>query len=187
MREAYDRYSGVSILLHWLIAGLVVANILIAFAMEDNHGLFPWHKSIGIAVLLLTLARIGWRAAHPWPPFPERMAAWERGFARFTHIAFYVLLLAVPLLGWATVSAGRGIGELFGFLPWFDLPVARSRDLSESFGEAHETAVWLTLVLVACHVAGALKHHLVDRDVVLHRMLPPAGRRDRVQGSVQRS
>lgn len=178
MREAYDRYSNVSILLHWLIAGLVVANIVIAFAMEDNRGLFPWHKSIGIGVLLLTLLRIGWRLVNPWPPLPERMAAWEKAFARFTHVAFYVMLLAVPLLGWATVSAGqRGTGELFGFLPWFDLPVAKSRDLRDSLGEAHETAVWITLVLVALHVAGALKHHLFDRDAVLHRMLPWVGRR----------
>lgn len=172
MREAYDRYSNVSILLHWLIAGLVVANILVALAMEGNRGLFPWHKSIGISALVLTLLRIGWRLSHPWPPLPERMAGWEKAFARFTHIAFYVLLLAVPLLGWATVSAGRGTGEVFGFIQWFDLPVPKSRELNDSLGEAHETAVWLTLILVACHVAGALKHHLFDRDVVLHRMLP---------------
>lgn len=179
MREAYDRYSNVSILLHWLIAGLVITNIVVAAAMEDNRGLFPWHKSIGIAVLALTLARIGWRLAHPLPPLPERMASWERAFARFTHGAFYLLLLAVPLLGWATVSAGRGTGELFGVIQGFDLPVAKSRELRDSLGEAHETAVLITLVLVACHVAGALKHHLFDRDVVLQRMLPLVGRRNR--------
>ena len=178
MREAHDRYSSVSILLHWLIAALVVGNVIGGLAMEDNRALFPLHKSIGITILVLTLVRIGWRLAHPWPRLPERMAGWERGFARFTHVAFYVLLLAVPLLGWAAVSAGRGTGELFGFIPWFDLPVAKSSTLRDTLGERHETAVWLTLILVAFHIAGALKHHLIDRDVVLHRMLPLVRRRD---------
>lgn len=178
MREAYDRYSSIAILLHWLIALLVIGNVIGGLMMGENRALIPLHKSIGITVLLLTLVRIGWRMAHPLPPLPDRMPAWERGFARFTHIAFYLLLLAVPLLGWATVSAGRGTGDLFGVIPWFDLPLAKSRELSGSLGEVHENLVWLTLILVAFHVAGALKHHLVDRDIVLHRMLPLARRPD---------
>ncbi|QDX26843.1 cytochrome b [Sphingomonas suaedae] len=173
MREAIDRYSGVSILLHWLIAALLIANVVIAFTMEDMPGLFVWHKSIGISVLLLTLVRIVWRLTHPWPPLPEGIAPWERATARLTHVGFYMLLIMVPLLGWATVSAGsRGTGTLLGGIPWFDLPVGTSRDLQGAFGEAHELAAFLTLALVALHVAGALKHHFVDRNGLLRRMLP---------------
>lgn len=177
MRERYERYSTVSILLHWLIALLVVGNVVGGLMMGENRAIVPVHKSVGITVLLLTLVRIGWRIAHPLPPLPDRMPGWERGVARFTHFAFYVLLLAVPLLGWATVSAGRGTGNLFGVIPWFDLPLAKSRELSGSLGAVHENLVWLTLILVAFHIAGALKHHLADRDVVLSRMLPLVGRR----------
>lgn len=173
MREAVARYSGVSILLHWLIAALLIANVIIAFTMEDTPGLFAWHKSIGILVLLLTLVRIVWRLTHPWPALPDGIAPWVRATARLTHVGFYVLLIVVPLLGWATVSAGsRGTGALLGGIPWFDLPVGKSPDLHEALGGAHELAAFLTLALVALHVAGALKHHFVDRNGLLRRMLP---------------
>ena len=173
MREAYDRYSNVSILIHWTVVVLVVANIVIAIAMLDNRDLFPWHKSIGITVLLLTLLRIVWRVTHPWPRLPDSMPTWERIFARGTHVGFYVMLLTIPLLGWAAVSSGRtGTGELFGFIQWFDLPVGKSPELRDTLGSAHELAVYFTLLLLFFHVAGALKHQFFDEDVVFHRMLP---------------
>ena len=173
MREAYDRYSNVSILLHWTIAILVVANLIIAIMMQSDREMFPWHKSIGITVLLLTLLRLVWRLTHPWPRFPDQMPRWERIFSRTVHVLFYVMLLAIPLLGWAAVSAGRmGTGELFGFIQWFDLPVGKSQELRETLGSVHEGAVYFTLLLVFLHVSGALKHQFFDEDVVFHRMLP---------------
>ena len=173
MREAYDRYSNISILLHWLIAGLLITNVLIAIAMHSDPAWFVWHKSIGIAVLLLTFVRILWRMTHPWPRFPDTMPNWERAASRTTHIAFYVLLLAVPLLGWAAVSAGRnGTGMLFGGIQWFDLPVGKSKELRDLFGDLHGWVVYGTLGLIAAHIGGALKHQFFDEDVVFHRMLP---------------
>lgn len=172
MREAYDRYSNVSIAIHWAVAALVVANVVIAIAMPNDRSLFPWYKSISIAVLLLTLLWIGWRLTHPWPRFPDSVPGWERIFARSVYIAFYVMLLAVPLLGWATMSAGRGTGEIFGFIQWFDLPVGKSPELRDRLAGIHEAAVYFLLLLVFIHVAGALKHQFFDEDVVFHRMLP---------------
>lgn len=174
MNTPATRYSTGAILLHWLIAALLIANLLLAFVlMEGSRTLFPIHQSIGIVVLLLTLVRIGWRVTHPVPALPATLAVWERMVARITHAGFYLLLLALPLLGWAAASSGkRGTGALFGVIPWFDLPVPRVHDLHEAFGEAHELAAYLTLALVALHIAGALKHQFLDRDGVLARMLP---------------
>lgn len=93
--------------------------------------------------------------------------------AQVTHVAFYVVLLAIPLLGWAAASTGRrGTGVLFGGIQWFDLPIGKSRTLHELFGEVHELAVYLTIALIALHVGGALKHHFIDRDGEMRRMLP---------------
>ncbi|WP_422055844.1 cytochrome b [Sphingomonas sp.] len=173
MTASANRYSGGAILLHWLIAALLLANVVIAFTMEDVRGLMPLHKSIGITVLLLTLVRIGWRLTHAAPPLSAALAPWERLAARVTHGGFYLLLLVMPLLGWAAASSGsRGTGALFGVIPWFDLPIGKSHDLHEAMGEAHELAAYLTIALIVLHVAGALKHQFVDRDGTLGRMLP---------------
>lgn len=173
MNTSATRYSGGAILLHWLIAALLLANVVIAFTMEDARGLMPLHKSLGITVLLLTLVRIGWRLTHAVPPLPAALASWERVAARVTHGAFYLLLLVMPLLGWASASSGKwGTGALFGVIPWFDLPIGKSHDLHEALGEAHELTAYLTLALIALHVVGALKHQLIDRNNMLARMLP---------------
>jgi cytochrome b561 len=172
MREAYDRYSNVSIAIHWTVAVLVVTNIVIAITMPNDRTLFPWYKSISIAVLLLTLLWIGWRLTHPWPRFPDSVPGWERIFARSVYVAFYVMLLAVPLLGWATMSAGGGTGEIFGFIQWLDLPVGKSPELRDRLAGLHELAVYFLLLLIVIHVAGALKHQFFDEDVVFHRMFP---------------
>jgi len=173
MHTSASRYSGGAILLHWLIAALLLANVVIAFTMEDARELMPLHKSLGITVLVLTLVRIGWRLTHAAPPLPAALAAWERIAARVTHGAFYLLLLVMPLLGWASASSGKwGTGALFGIIPWFDLPIGKSHDLHEAMGEAHELAAYLTIALIVLHVAGALKHQLIDRNGMLARMLP---------------
>lgn len=178
MREKERRYSTVSILLHWAIFALIFANATVGGWMEDASGPeklshFALHKSLGITILVLTLARIGWRIAHPWPAFPATMALWERVLARGTHIAFYALTLAVPLLGWAAASAGGApVTEWFGLFPVGNLPIAESRETGEALGGLHKLLVKAIYVVLALHVLGALKHHLLNRDVVLHRMLP---------------
>ncbi|MCW4462619.1 cytochrome b [Sphingomonas sp. BT-65] len=172
MREAYDRYSNVSILIHWTVAVLVIANIVIAVTMPNDRDLFPWYKSINIAVLLLTILWIGWRLAHPWPRFPDSVPKWERIFARSVYFGFYFLLLAIPLIGWATMSAGGGTGKIFGSIQWFDLPIGKSAELRDWLATVHEAAVYLLLLLIVIHACGALKHQFFDEDVVFHRMLP---------------
>lgn len=185
MREDRSRYSTISIVLHWLIFVLIFANATVGGWMEDAEGLqkfehFQLHKSLGLAILALSLFRFGWRLTHRWPAFPDRMATWERVLARGTHIAFYVLMIGAPLLGWAAVSAG-GAPEtpLFGMLPGPNLPIGQYEGLAGRLGDAHKTMVKAIYVLLALHVAGALKHHFIDRDDVLARMLPVLRRRSR--------
>lgn len=101
------------------------------------------------------------------------MATWERIIARGTHILFYVLMMDAPLLGWAAASAG-GAPEtpLFGALPGPNLPVPQGEELSETLGVLHKAMVKAIYVVLGLHVLGALKHHFLDKDEVLHRMLP---------------
>ena len=168
------RYNAVARALHWTIALLVIFNLasgLLNDALEDTIRLIPTHKSVGLTILILTLVRIGWRLTWTRPPYPASMSRTEVGAAQAVHALFYLLLLIMPLTGYAMASAGKYPLEWFGL---FDLPKAtidRESALLLLSRGAHEVLGWLFLALAALHIAAALRHHFVLRDAVLKRML----------------
>jgi cytochrome b561 len=180
------RYSTVAMTFHWVIAALIIANVLLAWTFGSyldspdpaskalGGQLVGIHKSIGLTVLALSLFRLGWRLTHGFLPLPDRLPQWQKLLARFTHVGFYVLMIGVPLLGWALASADPRNFPLtwFGLFSVPKLPVEQSRALAEQLGGAHGAAATATLVLLALHVAGALKHLFVNRDGVAGRMIP---------------
>ena len=102
------------------------------------------------------------------------MTSLERLLARITHVGFYAVMILLPLSGWVMVSASPiGIPTIwFGLFEWPHLPVGTSREISSNASEAHELLAWFGVLLFFLHVGGALKHHFLDRDDVLARMLP---------------
>ena len=182
MAEPRNRYSTVSLILHWLIAALVVTQIVLIQAHEATDGpisreFVNLHKSVGLSILVLTLVRLGWRVANPAIPLPAETPRWQKLAARATHVLFYVFLIAMPLVGWAASSAaGRDI-IWFGLFEWPALPVGGGREFAGQLMDLHELAAKLLIALVVLHVLGALKHHFIDRDNVLHRMIPLIPRR----------
>ena len=179
MAEPRNRYSIVSLILHWLIAALVVTQVALITVYEstESRDFVNAHKSVGLTILVLTLVRLGWRIANPAIPLPDTMRRWERLLARATHVLFYVFMIGMPLAGWAASSAaGRDI-LWFGLFPWPLLPIGGGREVAGQLMDLHELAAKALYVLLALHVAGALKHHFIDRDNVLHRMIPWIPRR----------
>ncbi len=182
MAEPRNRYSTVSLILHWLIALLVVTQVLLISAHEATDGpisseFVNIHKSVGLSILVLTLARLGWRIANPAIPLPDTTPRWQKLAARATHVGFYVMLLAMPLVGWAASSAaGRDI-LWFGLFEWPLLPIGGGRDMARDLMDLHESGAKVLYVLIFLHIVGALKHHFIDRDNVLHRMIPLIPRR----------
>ena len=182
------RYSTVAIVLHWLIAAAIGFQILIAWRMADLHtplgfALTQLHKSIGITILLLSLARLAWRLAYKPPPEPSTLAPWEHRLSQLVHLAFYLIMIGMPLTGWIMVSASKtGIPTLlYGAIPWPHVPglatlPAAAKAGWRTFGsESHEILAWGAYGLILLHVAGALKHQLFDRETpVLARMAPGA-------------
>jgi cytochrome b561/polyisoprenoid-binding protein YceI len=187
------RYSAVAIVLHWTIAALIVLQVVLAGRMEgpptpQSYAVTQLHKSVGITVLILTLARIAWRLLRQPPPMPATLAPWERRLARWTHAGFYLVMLGMPLTGWIMVSTSRIAVPtlLFGEVPWPMIPglhgldpAARKlwHDLAQG---GHGAIIKLAYLLIGLHVAGALKHQLfADDEPVLARMAPGAvaGRR----------
>ncbi len=172
------------IFLHWLTFVLIAAVVGLVFVREGidekalRTTLINLHRSLGLCVALLALARIAVRLAkRPLPPTADASPL-EHFLAMAVHLALYVLMFALPLIGWALSSAN---GKAVSFFGLFTLPplVEQDEDLGDAFAEYHEGAAWLLLGLVGAHAAAALAHHFIKRDDVLRAMLPAwlAGRR----------
>ncbi len=180
IHETAPRYSGVAIVLHWLIALLIATNFILVWTAEDlpeaqQMQQIALHKSVGISVLILSVIRILWRLAHRPPPLQRSLQPWERVLARAVHTLFYVAMISIPLAGWAMVSA-RGPVSVFGLFSMPALPVPTTKAAGDTFFGIHENLATLFLVLAGLHVLGALKHQFLDRDGTLGRMIPFLGR-----------
>ena len=184
-QRPWRRYSAPAIALHWAIAALIVVNFVIGLRFDQLNGLalfnlMQWHKSFGITVLALSLARLAWRVVHRPPPYPAHMPAWERAAASLVHWAFYVVMIGLPITGWVVVSASpTNIPTLlYGTIPWphiglvHDLPMAVRKRLEDQAGDIHESLAWGAAALLVLHVGAALRHQLSSRDEVLWRMAP---------------
>jgi cytochrome b561 len=185
--RAQSRYSAGAIVLHWAIALLLLTNIALAWWFNTLHGeakIEPvqLHKSIGITVLILSLSRLGWRLAVPPPPLSATLQPWERWLAHTVHALFYVVMLGLPLTGWAFSSASPLIHVfpivLFHLVPWpaigplTSLPHDQMKQAHAVLLTSHQLLAKLAYALIALHVAGALKHPIFDRDNGLARMVP---------------
>ena len=173
LQAAQQRYSTVAVLLHWTIALALGFQLALGFSMpQDERGfaLFQLHKSVGVTILVLTLARLAWRLMRRPPPAVE--GGFQGFLAKSVHILLYGFMIAQPLTGWALVSTDpTGIPTiLFGAVPWPHLPLPAG--LNEPMEEAHEILAWTGLALIVLHVAGALRHQFLIKDGLLRRMAP---------------
>jgi len=187
VRNTVVRYGSVAMTLHWLIALAVIVNICLGLYMANlprsDPSLFAivqFHKSIGLTVLVLSLARLGWRLANPVPPLPETMSPFLRFAAHATHFLLYFFIIVIPLSGWALASSSPlGLStNYFGLFHWphipflADLPRAQKIPLRHEFGFIHKYLAWSAIALLAIHVCAALYHQFGRGDEVLQRMLP---------------
>ena len=181
------RYTRTAIALHWLIAVAIIANVSLAWIWphlaDDNvRPAIDTHKSIGVTVLGLAIMRLLWRYGHRPPPLPSGYKLWEVKASKVTHALLYVLIFAMPLTGWIMDSAWKDAAThpmaWFGLFQWprIGFIMALDPNLREPihtiFGAAHEWLSYLLYALFTLHVAGALKHQLLDGEPELQRMLP---------------
>lgn len=171
------RYSRVAMVLHWVIALALAFQIAMGFHMASvpldagRFQQFQLHKSVGIAILALTLARVAWRLAHR-PTVRKADHPFAHRVATVTHAGLYIFMVGAPLTGWAVVSTARIAvpTRLFGAIPLPHLPL--SHDANPLFSNAHISLAWLGIGLFLLHLAGALRHQFLLRDGLLWRMLP---------------
>jgi cytochrome b561 len=181
-----ERYTRTAIVLHWVIAVFVVTNIALAWTFKtwDDR---PWtqsvtntHKTIGITVLGLALMRLLWRIAHRPPPLSPAIPRWQAVAARSGHAALYFMIFAMPISGWIYDSAWEYAADVpidfFGLfemprITWVaGMPAGPKKELDELFHRVHEWLSYMLYVLLAAHLAGALKHQYFDRIPTFQRM-----------------
>ena len=171
------RYSKVAMTLHWLIAVLVIVNWQIPERLEGlSHEEFMdamWpHKALGLIIFVLVLLRLAWRLAHKPPALAATLRPWERALARSVHWAFYVLLLAMPVIGYVANSFDDGGVNIFGLFTVPGLPVQADEHFAHEIYDVHAVLGTILLILIAVHALGSLKHTFLDKDGNLFRMLP---------------
>ena len=177
MADTREKLSTVSVGLHWVIALAMIGMVafgLILEAMprgESKSGLLQIHKSIGALVLAVALLRLVWRALQGLPAHVGDYAAWEKVLAKATHTFLLFATLAMPLTGIASSIGNARAINIFGF-PFIPQLLAQKNEAVAFWGQAcHAVLGKLIIAAVLLHVAGALKHHILDRDGTLKRML----------------
>jgi cytochrome b561 len=176
-RSLPGRYTAPAVALHWLMALGLLGTFALGLYMHElplspaKLRLYSWHKWAGVALFLLAFARLAWRATHRPPALPEAMPRPQRMAAALAHHLLYLLMFAVPLSGWLMSSALGFQTVWFGLVPIPDL-LSKDPDLGEILKAVHMTLNFLMAAVVLAHAAAAVKHHVVDRDDVLRRMLP---------------
>ncbi len=176
IKNTANRFGLVTIFIHWLMALIMIGLVILGLYMTglpvslQKLRYYGWHKEFGLLILFLVMFRIVWRIGNITPLFPDTMPQWEKLAARAVHWAFYFFMFALPITGWLVTSAAGLPPSFFGL---FTLPtlIAPNHDLQLLFAEIHE---WLAYALIATfcgHVGAALKHHFIDKDEILKRML----------------
>ena len=176
------QYSNIAKVLHWLVAGLIVCQYLLAeFAKNarandellQQLGLLANHKSVGMTILVIALIRLLYRWRHPVPALPAAMPDWQCKISNASHFLLYTFLFALPISGWLMSSASAYSVSWFNLIALPDL-VGPSESLASKLVSLHYYLGKALLILAIFHIVAALKHHFLDKDDVLSRM---AGRK----------
>lgn len=172
-----DTYSAAGKWLHWLTALAVVVIIPVGIVMHQlkpgalQNQLYDLHRSLGFVILVLTVLRLIAKIAYKTPAPYVGLTSFERVASSATHHLLYVFLIGMPLVGWAMTSAFGAPINIFGLFTLPDI-VAKDMDLFRTLQPVHKWGGIAMAVLVLIHIAGALMHTFIKRDVVLWRMLP---------------
>lgn len=177
IRDTESRYGLVSAAIHWLVALVVVGMFSLGFWMVDLTYYHAWyrqapdiHRSIGVLLFMVMVVRVFWRLGNSRPAALPGHQRWEIASAHLVHWLLYILLFVAMISGYLITTADGSAISVFG---WFEVPsvTGRVKGLEDTAGLVHYWATWTIVGVVAVHAAGALKHHLIDGDETLKRML----------------
>jgi cytochrome b561 len=176
------QYTTVAKWFHWVTVVLIAIALPVGFVIDyitpepiaTKHLFISVHMSAGLTILFVSIARLGWRIAHPPPPLPEHVPPPLRLAANTVHWLLYAALIVQPVLGFAMANAmGYGMEEEFAYLGFIDIPAVIGEDeaLMETLRQIHTWMGYAIAALLVAHIGGAVYHHAIRRDGTLMRML----------------
>ncbi|MFZ1991890.1 MAG: cytochrome b [Alphaproteobacteria bacterium] len=176
LRNSSERWGAIAKTFHWLIAVLVFCMIVLGLWAVNaplsplKLQLFMIHKLTGLSIFVLMLLRLSWRLINPTPILPPSLVGLERLAAQTTHWVLYGLILLMPISGYVITSAANFPVSVFGL---FEIPliVPHDKDLQELGETIHVLSFYVLAMLLALHIAAALRHHFILKDEILKRML----------------
>ena len=177
LRNTTQSYGSVMKFLHWLVATCIVIMLLIGFfytsfgSQTTQITLIKFHKSLGLIILVLVILQLGWRLVNPCPQLPDSVPSWQQKCAYWAHILIYILIICMPISGWIMSVAAGYTPSLFCL---FDahLPIPNNHTLASVTHRIHVILPFAIIGLIILHTLAALKHHYIDKDDVLKKMLP---------------
>ncbi len=178
-RNTTTRYGVVAQGFHWVVGLCVIGLLIVGLLMTkmepgpDMFKIYALHKSVGITVLTLAVLRLIWKLSNPKPHSLPTHQKWERFLAHLTHIFLYFAIIGMPLSGWIMSSAKGFPVNLFG-IEGLTLPdlVSPSKEIGKLANQFHELTAYALIAAIGLHFAGAMKHHFIDKDGTLRRMIP---------------
>ncbi len=179
LKDRGAEFGAVSIVNHWVIAVLIIANLAVGLYMDDlprGPELTWWinlHKSIGVFVLIYGIWRVAWRCVCRFPDDVAAMPQWQELAAKAVHLALLLAILGMPITGYMLSSMSDHAVSFFGL---FNLPpLPQDKAVADVAKEVHEILANVLIAIIVIHVIAALKHHVFDKDATLKRMLGSAG------------
>ena len=172
-----ERYNSFAKLLHWTVGVTIIALLALGLYMvgmdhsDTRMQLYGLHKAVGVLVLGVMIIRVFWRIASQYPKSLATHKKWEKVLSKIVHGVLYVMAFSMPLSGWAMSSSYGYPVSMFGL---FELPLLIEKDvlLGEDLALIHEIGGYALIAIIVLHVLGALKHHIIDKDNTIKRMLP---------------
>ncbi|MEO1292186.1 MAG: cytochrome b [Pseudomonadota bacterium] len=178
--------------IHWVMALMIFGLLGVGSYMTDlpigfeRIEMTQTHKSVGFVVFTLAVLRVLWRFANRTSPeLPEEMPSWQKRASHWSHRALYVLIFLMPLSGWLMSTASplndpdaypvQIKNQVFGLFEMPDPFPTGNEALSDFFATVHEYTALVLAILVVVHILAALKHHLIDKDRILMRMISGKG------------
>ena len=179
--DSHNKFATTTVILHWLVGLTIIGLLATGIYMTENnvYELFSWHKAFGFLVLIVAIARVIWRMKNGWPSPASNYKPIEHKLASIVHWVLIIATLLMPISGLMTsVLGGHGL-SVFGLEvfaqnfsvddPEKTLPI--NYELSKLGGTIHFYLGYTVIVALLLHIAGALKHHIIDKDGTLKRML----------------